>query len=133
MEKVCGDGYHHPTEICDDGNTDPNDGCGADCRVESNWDCILYDPQGPDVCYQQAPPNITSYITKIHYDTLFVEFSRPLAEAINFTNFTSISILGVDDPNQVLVEPVNDEGIVVMHDKANMFIPYEYNITQIDP
>ncbi len=35
LEVHCGDGHVAGTEECDDGNTDPNDGCSADCRTES--------------------------------------------------------------------------------------------------
>lgn len=37
---ACGDGvWEHPTEGCDDGNTFPGDGCGADCEPEEGWSC----------------------------------------------------------------------------------------------
>ncbi|MBU0766523.1 hypothetical protein KKF55_01920 [Patescibacteria group bacterium] len=26
-------------EVCDDGNTDPNDGCSAICEIENGWSC----------------------------------------------------------------------------------------------
>ena len=52
MKVVCGDGYHHPSEVCDDGNTQGGDGCGSDCRVENHWACTLVDTQGPDVCFK---------------------------------------------------------------------------------
>ena len=32
--QVCGDGYKEGSESCDDGNTDPGDGCGETCRKE---------------------------------------------------------------------------------------------------
>ncbi len=32
---VCGDGFVGPQEGCDDGNTDPDDGCAADCTLEN--------------------------------------------------------------------------------------------------
>ena len=38
---VCGDGVLAPAEACDDGNTDPGDGCRADCTVELCGDGIL--------------------------------------------------------------------------------------------
>src|SRR5262245_23449842 len=37
----CGNGKIDPAldEACDDGNTRAGDGCGADCRVEKDFDC----------------------------------------------------------------------------------------------
>jgi fibro-slime domain-containing protein len=36
----CGDGINNqPSEICDDGNALPGDGCNGVCKVEANWDC----------------------------------------------------------------------------------------------
>ncbi len=35
MPAVCGNGVAEGGEECDDGNTDPGDGCGATCRLES--------------------------------------------------------------------------------------------------
>ncbi len=32
---VCGDSLLGPSETCDDGNDQPGDGCGADCRIEA--------------------------------------------------------------------------------------------------
>lgn len=36
---VCGDGLIQGNEQCDDGNTDPHDGCSATCRIESGYQC----------------------------------------------------------------------------------------------
>ncbi len=41
---VCGNGVVEGTEECDDGNTDPGDGCRGDCTIEVCGDGIL-DPQ----------------------------------------------------------------------------------------
>jgi cysteine-rich repeat protein len=35
----CGDGLRSSDEECDDGNTQPGDGCGALCQIEANWSC----------------------------------------------------------------------------------------------
>ena len=40
---VCGDGLKHPLEFCDDGNQIDGDGCSKICKVEVNWDCVLYE------------------------------------------------------------------------------------------
>ena len=36
---VCGNGVVEADEGCDDGNTDPSDGCDADCAVEDGFLC----------------------------------------------------------------------------------------------
>jgi cysteine-rich repeat protein len=46
--EVCGDGLIGTVEACDDGNTDPGDGCDGDCLVEPGSAC-----EGePSVCVQ---------------------------------------------------------------------------------
>ncbi len=35
----CGDGLRNAMEECDDGNDDPNDGCGDTCAVDALWTC----------------------------------------------------------------------------------------------
>ena len=35
----CGNGVVDPSEECDDGNRDVDDGCSANCRVEEGWLC----------------------------------------------------------------------------------------------
>eukprot|EP01063_Lacrimia_lanifica_P022660 TRINITY_DN30191_c0_g1_i1.p1 TRINITY_DN30191_c0_g1~~TRINITY_DN30191_c0_g1_i1.p1 ORF type:complete len:915 (+),score=146.89 TRINITY_DN30191_c0_g1_i1:97-2841(+) len=53
VRNVCGDGFLHPTEQCDDGNDADGDGCDVECEIEPNHDCV---PQGggstcfPPVC-----------------------------------------------------------------------------------
>ncbi|HWP05358.1 MAG TPA: EGF domain-containing protein [Polyangiaceae bacterium] len=36
---VCGNGKIDGDDICDDGNTKPNDGCDATCQPEDGWTC----------------------------------------------------------------------------------------------
>jgi len=36
---VCGTGVTSSDEECDDGNTEPGDGCAADCTLEAGWTC----------------------------------------------------------------------------------------------
>jgi cysteine-rich repeat protein len=43
---VCGDGAIASDEACDDGNTDPLDGCSASCAVEAGWTCA----EEPSTC-----------------------------------------------------------------------------------
>lgn len=37
--EVCGDGFNMGYYECDDGNTNANDGCGPDCKVEYGYAC----------------------------------------------------------------------------------------------
>lgn len=39
QEQVCGNGIRTSDEECDDNNTESNDGCSSDCRVELGWNC----------------------------------------------------------------------------------------------
>ena len=49
-ESTCGNGTVEGAEECDDSGTDPGDGCGASCRVESGWACT----GEPSVCTQDV-------------------------------------------------------------------------------
>jgi len=54
---VCGDSQLTGSEACDDGNTQPNDGCGSSCQAESGWRC----ESAPSRCYrQEIEPNDTA-------------------------------------------------------------------------
>ncbi|PKN44429.1 MAG: hypothetical protein CVU59_11655, partial [Deltaproteobacteria bacterium HGW-Deltaproteobacteria-17] len=43
---VCGDGVIEGTESCDDLNTQNNDGCASDCKIETGYSCL----GEPSVC-----------------------------------------------------------------------------------
>jgi len=47
---TCGDGKRQGIEECDDGNTDPNDGCNAVCKVEGGYQCLPQKMEGQDTC-----------------------------------------------------------------------------------
>jgi len=47
---VCGDGSIGTTEACDDGNTQPGDGCGATCALEAGYSCLGQPSQCATVC-----------------------------------------------------------------------------------
>lgn len=50
-ETVCGDGFRAGTEVCDDGNTDPSDGCATDCTaIDTGFVCSGGSPTTPDTC-----------------------------------------------------------------------------------
>jgi fibro-slime domain-containing protein len=42
----CGDGVVFGVEVCDDGNTEPGDGCDSTCQIEPGWAC----PVQGDAC-----------------------------------------------------------------------------------
>ena len=46
----CGDGIIDPQETCDDGNTNPNDGCGATCQTTTGWDCSVAGQPCTEIC-----------------------------------------------------------------------------------
>ncbi len=48
---TCGDGIIEGHEECDDGDTDPDNGCDADCQISSGWVCN--DAQ-PSVCHRTS-------------------------------------------------------------------------------
>jgi fibro-slime domain-containing protein len=39
FNQTCGNSIREGTEECDDGNTDPGDGCTMDCKLESDYAC----------------------------------------------------------------------------------------------
>lgn len=44
IQPVCGDGSIAQTESCDDGNTDPGDGCDGSCQIELAYTCAHAKP-----------------------------------------------------------------------------------------
>jgi len=47
INALCGDGLRQGSETCDDGNTNNNDGCANNCRIEQGWTCST---GTPNVC-----------------------------------------------------------------------------------
>jgi cysteine-rich repeat protein len=43
----CGNGQLESSEVCDDGDISPGDGCNGACRVEFGFTCT---PASPSVC-----------------------------------------------------------------------------------
>lgn len=54
---VCGDGHITGAETCDDGGTDPDDGCDASCAVEDGWLALGEPSMGLHTC--QDPLGMT--------------------------------------------------------------------------
>ncbi|HLD08205.1 MAG TPA: DUF4215 domain-containing protein [Candidatus Peribacterales bacterium] len=50
-EPICGDSMVTGSEACDDGNTAATDGCGADCMIETGFECA----GTPSVCTPIVP------------------------------------------------------------------------------
>ena len=49
-ESYCGDGsYDPPSEQCDDGNSNPNDGC-RNCNISADWQCTFNRPGYTSQC-----------------------------------------------------------------------------------
>lgn len=57
---ACGDGKREGNEECDDGNTDPNDGCNAICKVEGGYQCLPLEVNGKDMCVACADNQCTT-------------------------------------------------------------------------
>ncbi len=48
---ACGDGVVDPCEVCDDGNTENDDGCAGDCyTVDPGYYCPDEVPNEPEDC-----------------------------------------------------------------------------------
>eukprot|EP01029_Cantina_marsupialis_P020653 TRINITY_DN4854_c0_g3_i14.p1 TRINITY_DN4854_c0_g3~~TRINITY_DN4854_c0_g3_i14.p1 ORF type:complete len:3558 (-),score=1428.50 TRINITY_DN4854_c0_g3_i14:281-10087(-) len=55
----CGDGILTWNEECDDGNTDPSDGCSPQCTIEAGWECIGGSFTNPSSCNVDCPTCFT--------------------------------------------------------------------------
>jgi cysteine-rich repeat protein len=81
------------TEKCDDGNLNAEDGCSATCGIETGFECVLDRNEGPDLCFKLEPLNVTSFTDLVHFSSLYIAFSRPLAEKqVNFSELLNINI-----------------------------------------
>lgn len=89
IEPNCGDGRHALSEQCDDAGA--SGGC-VGCTIQSGYHCVLEDNRGPDICFKLEPFEVTTSIDKVHFDTLFIHFSRPLLKWVNFTELLYINI-----------------------------------------
>ena len=61
FRSLCGDGRRTSDEECDDGNTDSNDGCNHDCKIEPNYKCSL--PYNSTSTCTPVPPPISSTLS----------------------------------------------------------------------
>ena len=51
----CGNGIVESGEVCDDGNSDSEDGCSSGCKVESDHTCTTYsNGNGTSLCYYSS-------------------------------------------------------------------------------
>jgi cysteine-rich repeat protein len=54
---IWGNGIREGTEACDDGDTEPGDGCDASCQVETGWICT----GEPSVCTEHILPTLSPW------------------------------------------------------------------------
>ncbi len=59
--EICGDGRNFHTYECDDGNTKGGDGCSANCRVESYFECTGGNDTTADTCVNRKPPTMVVF------------------------------------------------------------------------
>jgi len=60
---TCGDAKREGNEECDDGNTDPNDGCSAICKVEGGYQCLPLEVNGKDMCVACGDNQCTTFFS----------------------------------------------------------------------
>lgn len=77
-EAVCGDALLDPGETCDDGNTNPGDGCSAQCKVEPGFECTDPIPPVPgnvvaDGSFEAGTPNP-------NWDEQSLQFGTPICD-----------------------------------------------------
>ena len=74
--EICGDGVNLGYVECDDGNKFSGDGCSAECKVETGFECRNEENKA-DYCYTTAPPRPT---LKVYSNNTLVglTFSRPI-------------------------------------------------------
>lgn len=53
---VCGNGILEGLEECDDGDLTDGDGCSAECKIESGWECSKTSPSKCWVAGERPPP-----------------------------------------------------------------------------
>ena len=101
---VCGNTVVDPGEVCDDGNTNPNDGCSATCAIEA-WTTGT-----PNQIYGQVVPagNVDAYpITVAATSYLFAETFSPTEGVCNVDTVLELygangtTFLGEDDEDGV--------------------------------
>lgn len=85
----CGDGIITSPEVCDDNNTDNDDGCSALCSVEAWWECT----GAPSVCTLIPTPSGLL----LHYDG---SYAWGLFTDISWNGFNGTQFNGVTTGNQ---------------------------------
>jgi len=55
--EACGDNFIEGAEQCDDGNTNPGDGCDASCQIEEGWICV----GEPSICTEPQLPTLSPW------------------------------------------------------------------------
>ena len=52
-----------------------------------------------------------------------------MKEGIDYSSLTEVVLPDLESLLFKEFDPVNDEGIIIQHDKSNAFVPYEYTTT----
>ncbi|CAI2371721.1 unnamed protein product [Moneuplotes crassus] len=103
----CGKGYNLGFVECDDGNSSNDDGCSANCEVETDWKCEGGNSTNPDTCFSLIGPTVE--FTFINRNSYLGSFA--LIENVTFGDYSEGDIsVSIDGP----------------------LSPYEFNFTMND-
>lgn len=82
---------------CDDGNLDDEDGCSAECTIETNFDCLGGTPSSPDTCfYNQEPEAMIKSLDQERF-VVYVEFNDQMeVTSKNANTLIKFQILGLN-------------------------------------
>ena len=97
---VCGDSIIEPGEQCDDGNANSNDGCGVDCKIESDYKCYQ-NLMNVSMCYINKP--FSAYLQYIPLTNPFhlnLTFTKPFTFNTSFIlSRMNLTISGLNSSN----------------------------------
>ncbi len=88
---VCGNGILEE-EQCDDGDTEPGDGCSATCTEEEGWSCVESEVEGPDsVCTEDLASCVTTDLNLVAHWKFDEGETSTAADAAGANNTGSVS------------------------------------------
>lgn len=88
---VCGNGILEE-EQCDDGDTEPGDGCSATCTEEEGWSCVESEVEGPDsVCTEDLASCVTTDLNLVAHWKFDEGEDSTAADAAGANNTGSVS------------------------------------------
>ncbi|MFO0549126.1 MAG: DUF4215 domain-containing protein [Polyangiaceae bacterium] len=100
---TCGDSAVELGEPCDDGNTNPGDGCSATCTVESGYSCT----GSPSVCTQTPGVDCGSPIVATDGFTFAGSNIAQYSDNYDFTAASCTDVVGTPNASPELVFSVN--------------------------